>query len=509
MLGSDHGVSNITLAISPITSSHEPILNSSALEWFDLLAQDAITNIQRHNNNARAASRWNFDETTLSRRPSPEPEERSRHDESQIPALETIFREGQHDSVLQAPSWNTKEPIPIRDDDLIYFRHYIEVVSPILDLFDAGRNFTNVVPHLATHNTGLLKSMLAVAARHASRAASQPSSVETTELPEVEQHCSPESLSSNESFDRKSGRLATQYYYETLQYLSQTLSIQSYADSLEILATAILISAYEMFGSSGPFHNSEWERHLRGAFWIQRCQDNDGESKDGLRRAVWWGWLRQDLFAAFLAGRPVMTIWYPKKGLDELSVDEYATRILYISAKIVDFANSKAESTAKDFQKRIEQANKLWQVLQSWDSLLPASFKPIPVCSRGSQHESGIDAHSGLHSESSPSLQSQDIIAQATSTFEPIWIHPPSHAGAVQTYHFARIVLLLHMPTLGGVDAYKSRQRHLDESVKTICGIATNDLQDPSLAFVHVQALYAGELLYLVRSYSILFMHHY
>ena len=39
-----------------------------------------------------------------------------------------------------------------------------------------------------------------------------------------------------------------------------------------------------------------WERHLKGAFWIQRSREINGES-GGLEQAVWWAWLRQDVWA--------------------------------------------------------------------------------------------------------------------------------------------------------------------------------------------------------------------
>lgn len=71
--------------------------------------------------------------------------------------------------------------------------------------------------------------------------------------------------------------------------------------------------------------------------------------------------------------------------------------------------------------------------------------------------------------------------------------HPPSHAGAVQTYHFAMIVLLIHMPSIGGVDAYRTRQRQLDDSFRVICGIASHNFEQGPLAFVNIQALYAGK----------------
>jgi hypothetical protein len=56
--------------------------------------------------------------------------------------------------------------------------------------------------------------------------------------------------------------IATQYYYETLQYLSQTLLYPTYAESREILATATMISMYEMFDADNASTSGDWEQHL-------------------------------------------------------------------------------------------------------------------------------------------------------------------------------------------------------------------------------------------------------
>jgi hypothetical protein len=60
--------------------------------------------------------------------------------------------------------------------------------------------------------------------------------------------------------------LAVQYYYETLHYLNRAMQHPSYARSHEVIATSLLISTYEMIDGS----NQDWERHLKGVFWIQR-----------------------------------------------------------------------------------------------------------------------------------------------------------------------------------------------------------------------------------------------
>ena len=110
------------------------------------------------------------------------------------------------------------------------------------------------------HNLGLLKSLLAVAARHLA-ALNQPSFPQPT---------------SDSNLVNPLINVATQYYYETLHYLSQNLNQGSYSKSREIIATALLISTYEMFDAEGQYNNGAWERHLRGIFWIQRSQNNNG-----------------------------------------------------------------------------------------------------------------------------------------------------------------------------------------------------------------------------------------
>lgn len=83
-----------------------------------------------------------------------------------------------------------------------------------------------------------------------------------------------------------------QYYYETLRYVQRAMQYSGYKTSLELLATALIISAYEMLDNS----TNDWERHLEGVFLIQRSQTIHGES-GGLHSAAWWAWLCQDICA--------------------------------------------------------------------------------------------------------------------------------------------------------------------------------------------------------------------
>lgn len=101
---------------------------------------------------------------------------------------------------------------------------------------------------------------------------------------------------------------AVQYYYETLQYLQTAMQFTTYKNSRELLATVLIVSMYEMIDGAGK----GWERHLKGVFWIQRSREINGES-GGLEQAVWWAWLRQDVWAAFRENRRCFSFFRPTK----------------------------------------------------------------------------------------------------------------------------------------------------------------------------------------------------
>ncbi|KAJ4333241.1 hypothetical protein N0V95_009475 [Ascochyta clinopodiicola] len=362
-----------------------PSPNSAPYEWYDLLAEDAIQNVAKYNLNL------DVDKPCVSQRQSPEQE---------VPTLDPQLRSPDQDNDTRLPSqrqpsalqeqWNSVESIPLTEDELVLFQHYVAVVGPILDLCDPTQQFSTTVPRLAVHNLGLLKSLLAVGARH---------------LVALNQSSLPQPTS-----DSSTGNLllnvATQYYYETLHYLSQNLSHAGYSKSREIIATALLISSYEMFDAEGQYNN------------------------------------------------------------DDLTPDELCLRIVYICGRCVDFAA--AESVKKyDVDTRVDQGKKLTQALNDWYSMLGSSFQPIYK----------------------PALPAPDTF------FSPIWIHPPSYAAAIQTFHFSRIIVTINEPSPGGMEDMRQRQRLLDDSVETICGIAsTHQGKELPSAMINVRALYAAGL---------------
>jgi hypothetical protein len=184
--------------------------------------------------------------------------------------------------------------------------------------------------------------------------------------------------------------LAIQYYYETLHYVQTALQYNSYAHSEELLATALIISTYEMLDES----DSGWQRHLKGVFWIQRSQDVNGAS-GGIRQAVWWAWLRQDIWAAFKERRRCFSFWKPVQDYPELSHPELVDRIIYLFSQAVNYcADPTGLALVDSVERRTEAADELLAMLDRWRSFLGEKLKPLPV-------------------------------SETASVFQPIWIHPP------------------------------------------------------------------------------------
>lgn len=183
---------------------------------------------------------------------------------------------------------------------------------------------------------------------------------------------------------------ALQYYYQTLYYVQRAMQYPSYQTGLELLATTLIISAYEMLDNS----TNDWERHLEGVFLIQRSQTIHGES-GGLHSAVWWAWLCQDIWAAFREKRKTFTFWIPQKPLSALSPHELATRAIYITAKVLSYC---AEATTEEnIQPQIHEASRLRTMLDDWRQHLTVEFSPLPLGQR-----------------------------EQSSCFRPIWIRPPA-----------------------------------------------------------------------------------
>ncbi|KAF4543861.1 hypothetical protein BFW01_g10569 [Lasiodiplodia theobromae] len=325
----------------------------------------------------------------------------------------------------------------LRDDEIPVFRHFVDNLSFWLDLYDPLKHFSSLVPQLAMRNEGLMKAILALSSRHLSI------------RPGI----------NGETMDRTA---AVQYYAETLQYLQGAMRYESFNRSVELLATALIVSKYEMIDGAG----SGWERHLKGVFWIQRSQDINGQS-GGLKQAVWWSWLRQDVWAAFRERRRCFSFYKPTRPYQLMDQYDMASRVVYLLAQAVNYASEEETKMGEvNLQLRIDRADMLFNMLEEWRMNLTVHFNPLPL-------------HSAETENSGP--------------FKPIWINPPGFAAAIQMHHFARILLLIHQPAAGGYREYLAREKELHNAIDMIVGLAMTIDYEPA-EVVSTQCLYAAGL---------------
>lgn len=203
------------------------------------------------------------------------------------------------------------------------------------------------------HSVGLMNAILALSARHLS----------------ITQHDTP----ADSGGDRPDPNDAVDYYLKTLHYSQRALQYDTYKTSPELLAISIIVSSYEMLGGS----SANWGKHLEGVFWIQRSQVIHGDT-GGLRQAVWWTWLCQDVWAAFREKRKPFTFWAPSRTLAELNPVEIAARSVYNYAKVVGFCSADAMGNGRDVSARTLEADVLLQQLEEWRTYLTLEFDPLP-----------------------------------------------------------------------------------------------------------------------------------
>jgi len=286
---------------------------------------------------------------------------------TQAPYRNPLSPEPMHLSAAYEP-WQASTVL--KEFEIPIFTHFVHHLSQWLDLSDPLRHFQILVPHLAVQNEGLMKAILALSARHISIKPAESGGI---------------------ALDRTT---AVRYYAETLQYHQRAMKYDSYKSSLELITTTLIVSTYEMLDG----HDSGWERHLKGIFWVLRSQDINGQS-GGLRQAVWWACRRQDVWAAFRQRRVCYSFYKPTLPYEYLTPFDIAARAVYLLSQAVNYSStSSIEMGEQDLQMRIQNGQYLSKMLDDWQSAVTIHFRPLPL-------EKATDVE---------------------ITFEPIWINPPA-----------------------------------------------------------------------------------
>lgn len=148
--------------------------------------------------------------------------------------------------------------------------------------------------------------------------------------------------------------------------------------------------------------------------------------------------------------------------------DQYdlASKSIYLLAQCVNYGSDQdARDGVNNLHARIDRARTLHGSLEEWRRALSIHFAQLPWPAGNVSSE----------------------------VFQPIWINPSPLAVAVQMYHFAKILLLVHEPSVGGYNEFLRREKHLSDAVDAICGIAITITDEPS-TIASTQCLFAAGL---------------
>lgn len=261
--------------------------------------------------------------------------------------------------------------IAFSQQELELFRHFVVRLSGWIDITDPDGHFSTIVPQMALRNQGLASAILALSARHLSL---KPTSLDGNTPLQIDQ------------------TLAVQYYNETLRYLRREMDNEAFLTSDELLATVLIISTYEMIDGPG----GSWEKHLKGVFLIQRSQLIHGES-EGLKKRIWWAWLRQDIWAAFRSRRMIFSFYKVNRPCPSLTFWELVDRAIFILGQCVNYASSKEEQNGHaNLQQRLDHSVEMRAKLDEWRLCFEKYDRRLPTTS-----------HANL-------------------AFQPMWINPPA-----------------------------------------------------------------------------------
>lgn len=248
----------------------------------------------------------------------------------------------------------SNDDVVLSTDEITVFQHFVQHLSTWIDVTDPGRSFSIQVSDMATRNIGLMKAILTLSSCHLTL---RSSSLRVGNI---------------DLIDRTH---VVQYYSETLQYLQRAMRDPLYLRSEELLATVLVISTYEMIDGQGR----GWENHLKGVFWIQNSQLIHGESH-GLKKWVWWAWLRQDIWVAFTEQRKILSYYALTVPCAELDFWGLVNRSFFLLGQCVNYASIKEiEAGRHNLQERIGSGQRLWASVQEWATFFEPHDRRLPV----------------------------------------------------------------------------------------------------------------------------------
>lgn len=349
---------------------------------------------------------------------------------------------------IPSTSFRTTTPARLEGAEVLVFRNYVHRVSHWLDAFTRDKPFSSSVPALALHCPVLLHSCLAYSGRQIA-------------------------LTAHGQARSRHEALSVYYYRTALHTLGRLLHNAECVRSDEILASSMILSAYEMLDMIGDSFAS----HLKGLAALLQAQGVNG-SDIGVRGAVFWAWYRHESWSCMLVERS-MTLnedyWQPNQvsSFTFMTQEEIVNRVTFIYGQIVSFCNDRANQERQS--ERHFRHEKLKAALAEWKEKLPSWMVAF-----------SIDA------DPADVIRNKRGALSRQNTFESLWFIYPQASIAHQAYHAAKILLDLHLSGQQDRGSLAVRRR-IEHSREQICLVASSSVPE-EWAFVSIQCLFVAGL---------------
>ncbi|KAH0017954.1 hypothetical protein KCU78_g7359, partial [Aureobasidium melanogenum] len=309
-------------------------------------------------------------------------------------------------------------------------RFFVEKIAPAIDLCDRDRHFALFVPQRASQCPILLNAVFAASARH---------------------------LSTISDFDPI---VSNKYNQECLKHLIPKLSDADAITDENLLAATVILRHLEELEIS--MSGSDTENHLLGTHLLMSAQEHHRALAGGLRKAVYWFGLRQEIYVSFVKQRPIhdsfkrCTMDVPLNPIDDF---DWANSIIARTGEVIQFCFDEREHSTTNYDNIVQH-------FDAWFMQKPDSYMPIYF-----------------------------VEANSTNVFPELWYLNDAVITGLQHYHLGRALLAVYnprIPRLGVAhrNALKEVGEVLKDQIKIICGIALSN-HSISASYVHASMMIA------------------
>ena len=315
---------------------------------------------------------------------------------------------GESDDFYHPPPSNSF--LPLTSQEAFLLQLYRNKMGTWMDSTDSERRMAVEVPERALKNPILMYAILAYSSRHLARVADFDCSV------------------------------SDGYHIKCLELLIPALN-RDVGDDAELLAATCILRLFEQITvRHSPM--TDQESHLTGSSAFISTQESCA-NRGGLLEAVFWLFIREDIYAALYNQRPLKAdIWSCNVEINfdsgETDCCKWANWAVWVAAETVTFSFGPG---GDDKAAALADWERLWSLTEEWRLKKPSAFAPIFVQDR--------DTSNGKY-------------------FPQIYHSQIWHVVGWQYYNLAKMLLLAHKPARDrvGLRFWRDLQSLQDEVVR-------------------------------------------